>query len=91
MDNTLYCIKPGYMLREIAGESMAIPVGADTPTQDLIILNPVSALLWKELENEKTLSQLIDAVTKEFDADASDVTADILDFLNELKNLNILK
>ena len=90
MDNSLYCIKPGYALREIAGECLAIPVGANTPTQDMIVLNPVSALLWKELESEKTLSQLITAVTNEFDASKEEVTADILDFINELKSLDIL-
>ncbi len=90
MDNTLYCIKPGYVLREIAGECLAIPVGANTPTQEMIVLNPVSALLWRELESEKTLSELTAAVVKEFDAAEEEVSADILDFINELKSLDIL-
>ena len=57
MNNELYSIKQGYVLREIADEYLAVPINSGTASSQLITLNPVSALLWKQLQNEKKHSK----------------------------------
>lgn len=89
MDNKKYCLKPGYVLREIAGEHLAIPVCAGN-TSDIVVLNPVSALLWKELEAEKTLDDLVALLCGNFDVSKEEATADIKEFLDSLENAGIL-
>ena len=90
MDNKKYRLKSGYVLREIAGEHLAIPVNADN-TSDIVVLNPVSALLWKELESEKTLEELTNLLCANFDVSKEDATADISEFLISLENSGILE
>lgn len=90
MDNQKFCIKSGYILREIAGECLAIPVAAENQSE-IVVLNPVSALIWKELETEKSLDEIAEAVCKNFDVSKDEARADAAEFLEILKNGGVLK
>ena len=83
MDNKKYFLKPGYVLREIAGEHLAIPVTAEN-SSDIVVLNPVSAILWGELETGKTIDELTDKICESFDIDRNEARADIIEFLQSL-------
>lgn len=83
-------IKPGYVSREIAGEFLAIPVAPELDSSNIVILNPVSGLLWEKLQNECTLPQLVKAVTEEFTIDDATAENDIKEFLQMLKESNML-
>lgn len=87
----IYSIKSGYVFREIAGEFLVVPVTPDDGVKGMMILNPVSALLWQMLQSEKTVDELIKGVTSEFDVSDEEVKGDILDFLAQLDNLGLLK
>ncbi len=89
MDNKKYCLKPGYVLREIAGEHLAIPVSAEN-TSDIVVLNPVSALLWEELQTEKTIDELATVICSNFDIAKEEATADIKEFLDSLENAGVI-
>ena len=83
MENKKYHLKPGYVLREIAGEHLAIPVTAENST-DIVVLNPVSALLWNELEIPKTPEELADIVCKNYEITKDEAITDIMEFLESL-------
>ena len=72
MTDEKFCLKDGFVLREIAGEFLAVPVNSVENSSQLIVLNPVSALIWKMLGEEKTLAQLVDGITAEFDVSAEE-------------------
>ena len=84
-------IKPGYVSREIAGEFLAIPVAPELDSSSIVILNPVSGLLWEKLQGDCTLPQLVKAVTEEFAIDESTAESDIKEFLQMLKESNMLE
>lgn len=88
MENKKYRIKSGYVLREIAGEFMAIPVSAEN-TSDIVVLNPVSAILWEELQNEKTIDELSDIVCSKFEINKEEASSDIQEFVNSLIDKNV--
>lgn len=90
MDNKKYRLKPGYVLREIAGEHLAIPVTAEN-SEDIVVLNPVSAILWKELETEKTISELTDKICENFDIPREEAEADIAEFVQALVEKNVVE
>ena len=83
MDNKKYCLKPGYVLREIAGEHMAIPVTAEN-SSDIVVLNPVSAILWNELEAPKTIDELADKICSSFEISREEAAVDIKEFIESL-------
>lgn len=85
MSEKTYCIKAKYIMREIAGEHLAIPLGAgDGNSSQIVVLNPVSKLLWEELQKEVTLNELVDKVTASFDVNREEAEKDTKDFLVEL-------
>lgn len=90
MDNKKYILKPGYVLREIAGEHLAIPVTAENST-DIVVLNPVSAILWTELETGKTLDELTDKICENFDINRDEAKADITEFIDSLVEKNVVE
>lgn len=80
-----------FVLREIAGEYLLIPVGvAATRFNGMITLNEVAGMLFRTLETEHTLEELTDAVTAEFDVDRDTAKEDIDDFLQQLRELGAL-
>ena len=91
MTNETFKIKSGYVLREIEGEFLAIPFAPELNSANIIILNPVSGLIWEKLQTECTLSQLVKAVTENFSIDAVTAQSDIEEFLQTLKDNNILE
>lgn len=89
MDSKKFKVKSGYVLREIAGEHIAVPVSAEN-TSDIIVLNPVSVLLWNELQTEKTLDELTETVCANFDVEKDVATEDIKEFLEALRTGGVL-
>jgi len=91
MATETFKIKSGYVLREIAGEFLAIPVAPELDSSSVVILNPVSGLLWDMLQSECTLLQLVKAVIENFTIDEATAESDIKEFLQMLKESNILE
>ena len=89
MENKRYSIKQGYIVREIAGEFIAVPVDSSCGT-NIVILNPVSKLLWDEMRSEKSFDELIDAMLNNYDVSKEEATADLKDFINQLAESGLL-
>jgi hypothetical protein len=71
--------------REIAGETMLIPITSQlADMQQIFALDAVSALIWSLLDGTHTLQELIAAVTNDFEVTAEVATADANRFLDEL-------
>lgn len=83
-----YKVKSGYVLREIADEFLAVPIGTGG---DIVILNPVSKLLWECLQAPKTIDELVSAVKAEFDVEEAVAKEDIVAFLESLKSNNLIE
>ncbi len=90
MENKKYSIKQGYVVREIAGEFIAVPVDSSCGT-NIIILNPVSKLLWDELRQEKSFDELLDVILKNYSVPKEEAESDLKEFLMQLVGNNLLK
>ncbi len=90
MENKKYSIRQGYVVREIAGEFIAVPVDSSCGT-NIIILNPVSKFLWEELQNEKSFDELLDAMLKNYEVSKEEAEADLKDFIMQLIENGLMK
>ncbi len=90
MKDGKFCIKGGYVVREIAGECLAVPVDA-TSGAHIIILNPVSKFIWDELQNEKSYEELMNAILSNYSVSKEEASRDLTDFLLQLAENNLLK
>lgn len=84
-------IKPGFVLRKIAGSDVVIPIGNNIADfKGLITLNETAAFLFKLISEGSSSAELIDALIKEYDVDRELARNDIDSFLSQLKKADML-
>lgn len=84
-------IKDGFVLKEIAGSTVAVPVGENLVNLQLMLtLNESGAFLWNQLLNSCTEEELVSALTGEYQVDTETAAADVRAFLQILKENHIL-
>lgn len=85
-------ISKDFILKEIAGEFIVIPVGKNLVDFNAVItLNETGAFLWNQMQNDCDISHLIEALVSEFDVDEETAGADIDEFIKKLTSVGILK
>ena len=85
-------IKDGFMLREVAGSSIVVPVGTvQADFTGMITLNPVGAFLWRNLEKETTREELLKNVLAQYSIDEETASRDIDRYLEKLRNKGLLE
>ena len=87
----VYLGRSGYVVREVAGEYLLIPVTAqeNLPGQ-MAVMNDTGAFLWEQLREAKTLEQLADAMMSEYDVSREEARADIEEFIKMLMDHQLL-
>ena len=84
-------IKSGFVIREIAGQYMAVPVGERVnDLHGMIALNETGAFIWKLLENEKTEEDLARALTEEYEVSYEEALEAVREFIKMLSCENVL-
>ena len=79
------------MLREIAGESILIPVGAlALKVHGMVSLSESGRLLWEKLQTECSIQELTDAVLAEYEIDSETAEKDVMEFLKKLEAIGVL-
>lgn len=89
MENRKFTVKQGFVVREIAGEFIAVPVDSSCGA-NIVILNPVSKFLWEQLRSEKSFEELLDAMLANYTVSKEEAEADLKDFLYQLEESNLL-
>lgn len=80
-------IKGKYILREVAGEIVAISVGETVLNSNvLIVLNETGKFFWELLTKDMTEEEIIGAVCEEYEVDRETVLSDLNDFVNYLRD-----
>lgn len=81
-----------FSLREIGDEIIAVPVGETALTLNgLIVLNPVSKVIWECLEVGADRDTILSTLIKQFDVEETIAKEDLESFLNELRKQNLMK
>lgn len=85
-------IEKDFVLREIAGDYIIIPTGKTVlEFNGMITVNEVGASIWKMLQNEVTLEDLVQGLLREYDVEETVAREDIREFLNTLTERGILR
>ena len=84
-------IKKELIKREIAGDTILVPVGKTVyDSNGLFVLNELGAFLWDRLEHANGVDALCAAVLEAYEVSEQEARRDIEEFLNKLKKLDII-
>ncbi len=86
-------IKEGFIVREIAGSFVVVPVGQNlVDFSSMITLNETGAFLWNCLAEDTTEEEMCEKLLSEYDGiEKDEALSDINEFINILKEKNILE
>lgn len=84
-------IKKDLIKREIAGDTILVPVGKTVyDSNGLFVLNELGAFIWDILPRVETEAEICQAVLAEYEVSEEEASADVAAFLAKLKEMNIL-
>ena len=78
-------IKDGFVLRKIANQYMAVPVGARAKElHGMIGLNETGAFIWERLTKNQSLESIAKEICEEYEVDLQDASAAVERFCKKL-------
>ncbi len=84
-------IKKELIKREIAGDTILVPVGQTVlDSNGLFVLNELGAFIWELLPNAKDEAEICEAILREYEVSAEEASRDVAEFIENLKKLEIL-
>lgn len=83
-------IKEGFILRTVAGETVALPTGGVTNLDMMITLNGTGRFLWEKLAVGAEKEELVEALLGEYDVDRERAEKSVDAFVLRLKELDFL-
>ena len=82
---------PNFLLREVAGEAVLVPVGeAGIFENSMISLNETSSFLWKLFQEPRTEEEVIAEARKEYSDPDGEMEDGIHSFVNEYLRVGLL-
>lgn len=83
--------KKEFMLREIVGETILIPVGeSNNHFNGIITINELGKFIWENLESSENESILLDKILNEYEVDEKTAKDDLDEFLGKLREADII-
>ncbi len=84
-------IKEGFVLRQVAGQWMAVPIGRMTEkVRGVIALNDTAADIWKILQEDHTEQEVTDILRQNYDPDDGELEESVKEFIRTLETSGIL-
>ena len=83
-------MKDGFLLRQVAGQTVVLPVGGDLDLDMMITLNDTGAFLWEQLQNDTDEAALVAAVLAEYDVDEATAKQAVANFVAKLSDNGFL-
>lgn len=84
-------LKEGFLLRQVAGQTVVLPTGGDLDLNMMITLNDTGAFLWEKLAEETTEAALTAALLAEYDVDSETAGAAVSAFVEKLNGHGFLE
>ena len=85
-------IKEGFVLRNVVDEFIVMPTGDNIAKfEGAVVLNEVSAFIFKQLENPVSREDLLSAMLGEYDVDEATAAADLDALLEKFAEMGILE
>jgi len=80
-----------FVTREIAGETIVVPIRGRTEDLDSIFtLNEQGTLIWNLLDGRTNVNQIVETISKTYEVTEDEATKDTIDFLTSLETAGLI-
>ena len=84
-------IKDTFILRNIAGNNIVLPVGASSESfSGMMTLNESGEFLWNSLQKDISMDDLVNAMLAEYNVSAEQAKKDAEEFVESLRSAGVL-
>lgn len=84
-------LKKEFMLREIVGETILIPVGeSNNHFNGIITINEIGRFIWQNYESSKDEEDLLSKILDEYEVEKEVAKSDLDEFLGKLRETDII-
>jgi Coenzyme PQQ synthesis protein D (PqqD) len=88
---TVLTKSPSMVTRKTGSEYVLVPVSDNIADMNSVYtLNETGAFLWELIDGRKSVTDLIDSLVNEYDADRETATRDVFSFLEEMNKYLII-
>ncbi|MBE6927911.1 MAG: PqqD family protein [Ruminococcaceae bacterium] len=85
-------VKKEFVLRNIAGSDIVIPIAAvGVDFNGMITLNESAAFLWRKLENDTDVEGLVSALLAEYEVDEPTARTCVKEYIAKLEEIGCLE
>lgn len=83
---SIYAISEDVVSREIEGEILIVPIvsGIGDMEDELFNLNETGKAIWQRLDGQKSLKEVVEGLSEEFEATEVEIEQDVKGFVEEL-------
>lgn len=84
-------IKKELVKREIAGDTILVPVGKTVlDSNGLFVLNELGAFIWERLPQAASAEEIVERILNEYDVSEEEAARDVAEFLEKLQEMDII-
>lgn len=83
-------LKPGFIVRKIAGVTIVLSSGDNGNLNQMITLNETGLFIWQLLESETTPEAIAQALIKEYSISQELADSTVSDFLDKLRHYDFI-
>lgn len=83
-------IKEGFLLRQVAGQTVVLPAGKELDLNLMITLNETGAFLWEQMQAETDEAALTAALLREYEVSEAAARAGVEAFVKKLNDHGLL-
>ena len=84
-------IKEGFLLRQVAGQNVALPDAETLDLNMMITLNETAAFLWERMQSESSEDALVQALLGEYDVNEATARTAVAGFIKKLSDNGFLE
>ena len=91
MSSPIYRKTESLVTREIAGETILVPVrGTLASLQQIFVMNPVAAFAWQRLDGETSLEEILEGVLDRFEVASEQARNDLEELFSALDQAELV-
>ncbi len=90
--DTCYRKSPSIVSREIAGETILVPIRQNvSDLESIYTLNETAAFAWALIDGQRSVQAILDQIVAEFEVGAPEAERDLLELLAQLESFGAVE